>query len=385
MGRKQVWKTLWLDLQDVHLWKSQGMIPYHMYKEYNMKAGVVAYPNEDYPSAEKIEGIDVECICPKYGETIDSCLYMLRNARKIDYLYTYHIKWKALMPILVFRILNPRGRVWLDLDWNLNWAESYNALKEGNAWERVQFWMQKFIMQRCCTLITSSASACCRRFSKIYGIRNKVKYVPRGSELIECDYKSKENIILTVGRLGTKQKNTELLVRAFINTRNQQNWKLVLIGSAEKKFLNYLEKNIAEYHLEDRIQYLGNITDRLELSKWYAKAKIFALSSRFEGFPLVYAEALLQGDYLLGSDVLTCTEDIIGEKEFVGRTFRNNKVSSLENCILKTVESPYLEEEHVIVRREYAIRNFTYSEILKKISGHLLRSGQSEERKSTKK
>lgn len=370
MGRKQVWKTLWLDLQDVHLWKPQGMIPYYMYKEYNMKAGVVAYPNEDYPSAEKIEGIDVECICPKYGETIDSCLYMLRNARKIDYLYTYHIKWKALMPILVFRILNPRGRVWLDLDWNLNWAESYNALKEGNAWERVQFWMQKFIMQRCCTLITSSASACCRRFSEIYGIKNSVKYVPCGFEMIECEHSDKENIILMVGRLGTGQKNAELLVNAFCNTYNIQNWKLVMIGTAEKKFLRFLENKKAQIDIENRICYMGQIADRKELAQWYARSKVFVLPSRWESFGIVLCEAIAQGCYLVASDKIVSWKDITNNSIENGKSFKNNNVKDLSRTLIEVIASPYLEKEYAEKRKQYA-RKFLYAEIVKDVYKYL--------------
>ena len=51
--------------------------------------------------------------------------------------------------------------------------------------------------------------------NKIERFKNRIKYLPNGyfGDLIKIDKDiKKEKIILTVGRLGTLQKNTEMLV-----------------------------------------------------------------------------------------------------------------------------------------------------------------------------
>lgn len=50
----------------------------------------------------------------------------------------------------------------------------------------------------------------------------------------ECRYEEKENLIITVGRLGTFEKNTEMIIKAAEKV-HFDNWKLVLIGPIEPK------------------------------------------------------------------------------------------------------------------------------------------------------
>ena len=55
--------------------------------------------------------------------------------------------------------------------------------------------------------------------------------------------------------------------------------------------------------LEKQIIFTGNIDTRAELYSWYNRAKLFCLTSRFESFGIVLAEALYFGNYILSTGV----------------------------------------------------------------------------------
>ena len=77
--------------------------------------------------------------------------------------------------------------------------------------------------------------------------KNKVKYLPNGffSDLADVDLSKikKEKIILTVGRIGTYPKNTELLIESLIELENDlKDWKVYLVGPMTEDFKNMVEQ-----------------------------------------------------------------------------------------------------------------------------------------------
>lgn len=145
----------------------------------------------------------------------------------------------------------------------------------------------------------------------------KVKYLPNGffSDLADIDLSKikKEKIILTVGRLGTYQKNTELLVETIINLQDKlDGWKVYLVGPMTGNFKKYLEDILLKYpKLREIIIVIGNISDKEELYKIYAKSSIFVLTSRFEGSPLVVPEAMHFSCFPIITDCFPAIGDVI--------------------------------------------------------------------------
>ncbi|NNK88854.1 MAG: glycosyltransferase family 4 protein [Flavobacteriaceae bacterium] len=118
----------------------------------------------------------------------------------------------------------------------------------------------------------------------------------------------RENIILNIGRLDN-QKNQELLIRAFASS-DFKDWKLYLIGEGVN-FEKY-SKLIADLGLNDHVILLGR-SDQIE--EYYNRAKIFALSSNFEGFPNVLIEAMYFGLAVVSTDCPSGPSDIITHNE----------------------------------------------------------------------
>lgn len=105
-------------------------------------------------------------------------------------------------------------------------------------------------------------------------------------------------IILGIGRLDLRQKAFDRLVRvhaALLGERIQQ--RLVIIGDGPDRPL--LEKEIARLGVEKTVSLPGHVHN---VDEWLARASVFALTSRYEGLPLVLLEALAAGVPVVAMD-----------------------------------------------------------------------------------
>ncbi|CDN56244.1 Glycosyltransferase, family 1 [Neorhizobium galegae bv. officinalis bv. officinalis str. HAMBI 1141] len=104
-------------------------------------------------------------------------------------------------------------------------------------------------------------------------------------------------LILSVGTL-TRRKGHDILISALEKLRDLP-WTCRIVGSKvlDPGVAAELERQVAQSGLGDRIELAGQIDDtRSE----FAKADIFALASRYEGYGMVFAEALAQGLPIVG-------------------------------------------------------------------------------------
>jgi glycosyltransferase involved in cell wall biosynthesis len=151
----------------------------------------------------------------------------------------------------------------------------------------------------------------------------------------------KENIIITVGRIGTEQKNNQMQLEA-LSGLDLKDWKFVFIGPIENDFLPHTK------NLPSNIIFTGNITDRAEIYNWYKRAKVFCLTSGWESWCLAMVDSLYFGCEIVSTNV-GCFEDITN-KEF-GYEIKN--ADDLRNVLLKIVnkEIDPLENFEKIIER----------------------------------
>lgn len=112
--------------------------------------------------------------------------------------------------------------------------------------------------------------------------------------------------ILAVGRL-TFQKGFDLLLNAWkLIFENYPNWSLAIVGEGEDEVA--LKKQAQNLGIDTSIRFYPP-TNRVH--EHFAQASLFALSSRFEGLPLVLIEAKAFGLPIVSFNCPTGPEDIV--------------------------------------------------------------------------
>lgn len=102
--------------------------------------------------------------------------------------------------------------------------------------------------------------------------------------------------IVTTGRL-TAQKNHKMLIQAFAKISDRVTDNLIIYGEGELR--NELSELISELNLENRVFLPGRIANVAETIK---SAKLFVLSSDYEGMPNSLMEAMALGIPCISTD-----------------------------------------------------------------------------------
>lgn len=116
----------------------------------------------------------------------------------------------------------------------------------------------------------------------------------------------KENKIVTVGRL-VPQKNQLMLIDAFYEIlKNHSEYKLVIYG--EGPYREALESRIKELNIGNNVLLFGSTNNVFNEIK---DAKVFALTSDYEGMPNALIEAMCLGLPVISTKVSGATDLII--------------------------------------------------------------------------
>lgn len=145
-----------------------------------------------------------------------------------------------------------------------------------------------------------------------FGIdKNKIKVIYNPIDLQKITNLCHDNVdqeydIVNVGRL-TKQKGQEYLIKAL---RYIEGAKLVILGEGEEE--KNLKKLVKRLNLEERVCFLGWQKNPF---KYIAKAKVFVLSSLWEGLPNTLIEAMACGVPVVSTDCPSGPDEIISNNE----------------------------------------------------------------------
>lgn len=345
------------------------LIPYTISKLYGYQATIVTKQKEEFTYLPLLPDLQTD-IVPNNEETenwTNFCTqFISKNYKNIDLLFCFgsYEANQAMVPL--YKKLRPDGKVILKLDANSGWMDRLSMSNES-----------LYKMYENCDLITCESKRLKEHLSKKWPFQ--IDYVVNGSldNLFlhkPSSYQQKENILLTVGRIGTAQKANHILLEAFAMYHDcYPDWTLRLVGSVEPSFEPYINDYFSRYpELIDRVILTGKITDKEKLYEEYQKAKVFAITSVYEGgTPNVFSEAAYYGCYTICSDIDASYEFTNGSK--CGSVFPVGDSSSLAE-ILKQVLSPSFEpvlESNFAEIQTYHHRFFNYETIAKKLM-HLL-------------
>lgn len=361
--------TLFPLTQNIHLIKDVGMIPYILHREFGYESTVACYNNGTYDYLKsEAKGLKLLFI-PKIfnNHLLDGFLFLLLNFRKYDILQVYHLADQSLIWTKMFKFFSRKGSktfLKMDADYTLF---SYKLTG-------VKGQIRKFLLKDL-DLITVENNLYQKTLNGNNILGRPVAYCPNGffdyHQREQVHFDAKENVMLMVGRIGTTQKATDVLCEGFnLFAQTNEHWRLEIIGPIEPGFQSYLD-NFLQNHasLRSRISFIGGLTDRELLWSYYKKAKIFVLTSRWEGFPLVFTEAMKAGCFIISSDIPAARDVVDGDK--YGLLFPIDDVTALSRAMQQAVNNQYVLKNACNEVQQYAYDNFYWPRLCGQIIHYL--------------
>lgn len=345
---------------NIDLLKDEGQIPYTLCRYYAIDAKIVTcHIDNRTANLDLVQGLGVEHFPYLINNALTGLIYILLNAKNIDWLNIYFAGRQAYLWTRLYKLLNKEGKVYLKLDMDFRSIDLYEA----DLRERKVFKKNTEIVD----LVSVESEAIKDRIQKYSS--KEILLIRNG--MSSCDFipdtsQTRENTFLTVARLGTKQKATDILLEAFAKSANKHDWNLKLIGTVDETFKPYIneffEKNPK---LVNRVTFVGEIKDRAKLYNEYCKSKVFVLPSRWESYGISCAEALSCGCSLILSDSIPPAKEMTANGKY-GKIIKAGSVDELSEAFLDAASLEYTSQD-IVERVEYAKKEFSWEKICKQL------------------
>lgn len=119
--------------------------------------------------------------------------------------------------------------------------------------------------------------------------------------------KGHENLILTVCRLEPRKDIPTLLKAAKILLQERKDIKFLIVGEGvSQEMLRAMAK---EMGIDEHVYFVGRVSDE-DLPRYYQASDIFVLPTLYEGFGIVYLEAMASGTPIITTTVGAAPEVI---------------------------------------------------------------------------
>lgn len=331
MEKRKKLTLLWREFNSLELGKDVMLVPYYLGKLLNYDVEIcMNYTDEQADEIAKyIQRTGATIVRKSIGFTpfrrISAYFkYLIFNAKKTDLLMCFHWRIETYFCILFYKLLNPGGKIYIKLDTDSGEEFDTNRHKGIKRWLLHKLYRTCIRRVNCFSCETSKVyNTICQ--NKEFGtiLKNRLILMPNGFDeelfqsfnIKERSYAEKENLIITVGRIGTEQKNTEMLLNA-LQDLDLKGWKVCLIGPIEPKFHQTINKFYQQNpQKRNQVLFVGNIKDRQQLWEWYNRARVFVLTSNWESYGIVLTEAKRFSNYIISTSVGAAT-DIIGEDRY---------------------------------------------------------------------
>ncbi|MDR1377452.1 MAG: glycosyltransferase [Synergistaceae bacterium] len=147
-------------------------------------------------------------------------------------------------------------------------------------------------------------------------------------------FKEKVTVVLGVGRLGV-QKDFATLIRAFgLLAPRRPELRLLILGEGKQRAM--LEKLVRKQNLASRVSLPGYVSNPFPYMK---RAALFVMTSRFEGFGNVAAEALACGCSVVSTDCKSGPAEILDDGKY-GYLAKTGDASDVARAIEEALKHP---------------------------------------------
>lgn len=373
MKSRRTFVTLFPRAVNTSLIKDVGSIPLYMHKLNGYDSTLVTHDNDKYTYLQgEAKGLNIHFL----GDTnkvgfldVSVIKYIFNNAKNIDVLNLYHAKIYNYVYGLIYKAIKPSGKIFLKLDLNVeNYCKEGQFFTVNSPIKKIIYRLIEKIFFKVVYIVSAETLEGVEILAKREELIGRLLYLPNGVSLpkeIET-IKEKKNILITVGRIGTYEKNNELLLEA-LDGMDIGSWIIKFIGPMTEEFQiklsRFIEKNPL---LKDKVIATGNIENRQQLLHEYNQAKIFCLTSISEGFPLVFPEAISFGNYVISTD-LPCAREIT-KNNTIGKIYAD------KNELRSTLEDIFQDDSVISTARDSIVEhslNYRWEHIIDKLNLHI--------------
>lgn len=311
--------------------QDSGMFLYTLAKDFNWESTYVFYktrPEETQWNETFLKYVRPVCL----GETDDldykkqvslAKQFIQEHIHEYDAIMLFHYGSTAWKLARLCKKHNPNIVVYVKLDMGIG---GFNHFCNNGPFQNLKNWFEK-LKSSYVDIFTVETKSYYEKLKKTSVFKNRIEYLPNGVSLLdidltELDILPKENIVVTVGRLGTYEKNNSLLLKAIKNLPIElvKNWEFLLIGPSTQEFSKevalFKEKNPA---IANCINMTGEINNRNTLYSYLRRAKIICMTSLSESTCISTLEGMYFGTYPV----------ITNYSDFTLDTTTNNKVGCI--------------------------------------------------------
>lgn len=163
-------------------------------------------------------------------------------------------------------------------------------------------------------------------------------------------------LILAAGRFGEQKNFTDLVQAADLLRRNRSDFQLVIAGEGPQ--LEAVRAQVVQNGLEKHVLLPGNL---LNLGHVMQAADIFAMSSLWEGLPLVLLEAMAAGLPAVGYNIAGIEEIVTDEVQ--GLIVPTGDVAGLATSLEKLLADPNRRMIMGAAARELVADRFNFATV----------------------
>jgi glycosyltransferase involved in cell wall biosynthesis len=167
--------------------------------------------------------------------------------------------------------------------------------------------------------------------------------------------------LLSVGAI-VPRKGYDVLIAALAALKDLR-WRLTIVGDRgrDPQTAARLDTDIRRFGLEDRICVLGAVSGE-RLGELYLDSDLFTLASRYEGYGMVFAEAVAHGLPIVGTDAGAISDTV---PPGAGLLVSPDTPDALANALRRVIEGAEQRRRMTAASREAARKLPTWQDCAK--------------------
>jgi glycosyltransferase involved in cell wall biosynthesis len=141
------------------------------------------------------------------------------------------------------------------------------------------------------------------------------------------------------------------------------NWSVYLLGPINADFQNHIQLFYqANPDKIDAIKFIGPVMDRKSLFEYYNRAKVFVLTSDWEGYPIVFPEAKRFRNYIVATN-LASSKDVV-ENDKYGVCVPVNDHNKLAVVLDEIISG----KRHVDVYEDFEVNEISWKNLIRQLN-----------------